>query len=415
MKKIIYSISIISAVFGVACVAVAQIPTNNNANAEQGIAIAANNIPVCPPGPRDDIARCHARVVVDSQGKPQTTSSPAAYGPVQLRTGYSLTGTGSPSQVIAIVDAYDHPNIKNDLDTYSAQYGLPILPVCSGPISTSPIACFAKLDQNGGTSYPGVNSGWALEISLDVEIAHAICPNCSILLVEADSSSLTDLFTAVDQAVTQGATEVSNSYGTSGEFSGETSYDSHFDHPGIAITVSAGDSGYGTSYPASSSYVTAVGGTSLYLNPNNTYNSESVWNRTGGGCSSQESLKPQGQPTISGCTRRIISDVSADADPSTGAAVYDSVPYSGQTGWFKVGGTSLSSPLVAAVYALAGGVPASVQGNSIPYSQKNYSTNTHDVTSGTNGRCRRGVTLCSALIGYDSPSGIGTPNGVGAF
>lgn len=381
-----------------------------------GIAIAAAHMPVCPPGPIGTVARCHSHVVVDQSGTPKTTISPVAYGPVQLRTGYNLNGSvGSASQIIAIVDAYDHPNIQSDLNTYSAAFGVNSLPTCIGNIASSVVPCFQKVDQNGGSNYPAVNSGWALEIALDVEVAHAVCPACSILLVEANSNSLLDLFNAVNTAANLKATVISNSYGTSQEFSGETSYDSYFNHPGIAITVSSGDSGYGTSYPAVSPYVTAVGGTSLYLNSNNTYNNETAWSGSGSGCSSQETIKPLGQPSLPGCSRRILADVAAVADPNTGAAVYTSVPYNGQSGWFRVGGTSLSSPIIAAVYALAGGVPAGMQGNSLPYARANYGSNMHDVTSGTNGRCGRNSALCSALPGFDGPTGLGTPNGIGAF
>jgi len=370
-----------------------------------------NHIPVCLPG-GSDAARCHARVIVDEHGKPQASTAPVAYSPNQLRSAYNLTGLGSPSQVIAIVDAYDHPYIQNDLNVYSDRFGISRLPACTGPVASSSAPCFQKVDQNGGTNYPALNSGWAMEIALDVEIAHGICPNCSVLLVEANSNSFTDLFTAVDQAAALGATEISNSYGTSREFSGETTYDYHFNRPGVAITVSSGDGGYGVEYPAASKYVTAVGGTTLYLNSNNAYLNESAWSGSGSGCSSQELQKPAGQPIVGNCARRIVADVSAVADPNTGAAIYDSVPINGSIGWFQVGGTSLSSPLIAAVYALAGGVPAGVQGNAVPYANTT-SSNIHDIIGGSNGRCR--TALCTAVKGFDGPTGLGTPNGIGAF
>ncbi len=390
-----------------------QASPGNNENAP-GLAVAAEHIPVCPPGPVD-VARCHARVSVDQKGSPKVTASPVAYGPGQLRSAYELTGSGSPSQIIAIVDAFDHPNIQADLNTYSQAFGIPTLPPCVGDINTSAVACFKKVDQRGGVNYPAPNAGWALEIALDVEVAHGVCPGCSILLVEADSNSLANLAASVDMAVNLGATAVSNSYGSSNEFMGETSYDSHYNHPGVAMTVSSGDSGFGTSYPAVSPFVTAVGGTTLYLNSNGSYKQEIAWKGSGSGCSSQESSKPAGQPTIPGCSKRIVADVSAVADPNTGAAVYDSYPYNGQSGWFRVGGTSLSSPLIAAVYALAGGVAAGVQGNSVPYANASAAT-IHDITSGTNGRCSKGSTaLCTALAGFDGPTGLGSPRGIGAF
>ncbi len=379
---------------------------------EHASPVAVQNIAVCPHGPSGQDVRCHARVVVDNAGKPQTTTVPSAYGPVQFLGAYNLSGTASITRTIAIVDAYDHPNILSDLNTYSTAFSIPTMTSCAVSGGTSSSPCFQKVNQNGGTSYPSTNSGWALEISLDVEAAHAICQNCNILLVEANSNSYSDLLTAVDRAVAMGANVVSNSYG-SGEFSSEASFDSHFNHPGVAITFSAGDSGFGTGYPAASPYVVSVGGTTLNLGLNNTYGSESVWNGTGSGCSKYES-KPIWQ-LDSGCSRRTMNDVAADADPNTGAAVYDSVPYNGASGWFQVGGTSLSSPLIAATYALAGGI-GSVQAGSLPYNQFNYSSNLHDVTTGRNGRCRGLSTyLCTAISGYDGPTGLGTPNGTGAF
>lgn len=368
--------------------------------------IAQDHVPVCPGPAGNNSARCHARVVVDNQGQPKASVVPSGYGPAQFRGAYNLPALALTNQTIAIVDAYDHPNIKSDLDVYNSAFGLPSFPNCSATVTTG---CFQKVNQRGGTSYPQVNAGWALEISLDVEVAHAICPNCKLLLVEADSNSYTNLMAAVDQAVTLGANVVSNSYG-SGEFLGETSYDPHFNHPGVAFTFSSGDSGYGVEYPAASQYVTAVGGTTLNLNSDNTYKNESVWSGAGSGCSSFE-LQPSWQTTLglSSCSNRTVADVSADANPNTGAAVYDSVRYQGRRGWFQVGGTSLSSPIVAGVYALSGNITGAA--NSIPYIN---TANIHDVTTGSNGSCS-GSYLCTAVSGYDGPTGLGTPNGAGAF
>jgi len=352
-------------------------------------------------------ASCNAHVVTDRGGSPAASTLPSGYGPAQLRGAYGLSGA-SGNATIAIVDAYNDPNIKADLDRYDSTYGLPVFPSCSSTVTTS---CFMKVNQRGGTSSPSTNSGWTLEISLDVEVAHAVCPTCKLILVEADSSSYTNLMTAVDRARSLGASVISNSYG-SGEFLGETAYDSYFNHPGVVFTFSSGDSGYGATYPAASPYVTAVGGTTLNLNPDNSWKSESVWSGAGSGCSAYES-KPAFQ-TDTSCSKRSIADVSAVADPNTGAAVYDSVRYSGRSGWFQVGGTSLASPLVAAIYALAGGVPSGTQANTVPYANVNYSTNLHDIVSGSNGSCG-GTYLCTGSIGYDGPSGLGTPNGAGAL
>ncbi len=234
-----------------------------------------------------------------------------------------------------------------------------------------------------------------------------MCQNCSILLVEANSSSYADLMTAVDRAVSMGANVVSNSYG-SNEFSGETAYDSHFNKTGVAFTVSSGDAGYGAEYPASSRYVTAVGGTTLNLQ-NGAYVSETAWAGAGSGCSAY-STKPSWQ-TDAGCVRRTVADVSAVADPNTGAAVYDTVRYQGKSGWYRVGGTSLAAPIIAGVYGLAGSVSVGVYGNSLPYSNLSF---LHDILLGSNGSCA-GSYLCTAKAGFDGPTGLGTPNGSGSF
>lgn len=363
-------------------------------------AAAASHRPVCPGPAAPGTARCHAHVVTDQRGNPHAVAVPtAAYGPVQFRTGYALPSTtNGKGQTIAIVDAYNDPNIEADLGVYDTHYGLPTCTTANG--------CFKKVNQTGGTSYPPSNAGWALEISLDVEIVHAACPNCKILLVEATSNSFSNLLAAENYAVAH-ANVVSNSWG-GGESSAEISLDSHFNHIGHPITFSSGDGGYGVEYPASSQYVTAVGGTTLNLNSNNTYKSESVWNGAGSGCSAYEP-KPTWQKDT-GCIRRTSVDVAADANPSTGAAVYDSVLYQGQKGWFQVGGTSLASPLIASAYALAGNAASTVDG-SYPYS---HGSSLHDVTSGTNGSCG-GSYLCTGKTGYDGPTGRGTPKGVGGF
>ncbi len=352
------------------------------------------------------MARCHARVVDDGAGKPIVSTVPTGYGPAQFLGAYGVSGLASGIPIIAIVDAYDHPSILSDLNTYSAQFGIPALPACSGPIAQSSVSCFQKKDQRGGTRYPRTNAGWALEIALDIQAAHAVCQNCSILLVEADTNSIANLVAAVDRARLSGAQVISNSYG-SAEFSGETAYDSHFAYPGIAFTVSAGDSGYGVEYPAASQYVTAVGGTTLSINPDNSYAEEQVWAGTGSGCSQYETKPAWQSDTL--CSRRTVSDVSADADPATSAAIYDSVVYQGRKGWFQVGGTSLAAPLIAAIYA-QGRVPTATYAASLPYVSGAL---LHDVTFGNNGSC--GTYLCTAGIGYDGPTGMGTPFGSSAF
>ncbi len=376
-----------------------------------GIALAQSNqvhephAAVCPRG--GDGARCHARIILDNQGAPKATSLPAGYGPLQFRGAYGVSGVTGATQTIAIVDAYNDPNVLSDLNKYSTTYGIPAMASCPVSGGTAGVPCFQKVDQRGGTAYPSTNAGWALEISLDVEAAHAMCQNCNILLVEADSNSFANLLAAEDRAVAMGGNVVSNSWGGN-EFSGETAYDAHFNVPGVAFTVSSGDSGYGAEFPAASQYVTAVGGTSLSMS-GNTRVSEKAWSGAGSGCSNFEA-KPSWQ-TDALCTNRTVADVSADADPNTGAAVYDSVRYQGRMGWFKVGGTSLSSPLIAATYALAGNVSVATPANQMPYLS---AANLYDVTSGSNGSCG-GTYLCTSLAGYDGPTGLGTPIGFAAF
>jgi subtilase family serine protease len=363
--------------------------------------------PVCPGPANAGAALCHAHVVTDAHGAPAATAGPTGYGPAQFRTAYGLPGTAPSPQTVAIVDAYDSSTIASDLSAYSSYYGLPQCTTANG--------CFKKVNQSGvAGSYPTKNAGWALEIALDVEVAHAICPNCKILLVEASSNSLANLAAAVNTAARLGATQISNSYGGS-EYSGEATVNA-YNHPGIAITASSGDSGYGTSFPAASPYVVSVGGTTLTLGAGNAWAGESVWSGAGSGCSAY--LSAQAWQTslaswsLTGCgARRGIADVAADADPATGAAVYDTTRYQGRGGWFKVGGTSLSAPLIAGVYALAGNAASVSYPASLAYANPSA---LHDVTSGSNGGCG-GATICAGAAGYDGPTGLGAPNGVGGF
>jgi subtilase family serine protease len=348
------------------------------------------------PGSRD--ASCDVTVVTNDSGSPLVSSIPpaGAMTPAILRSAYALP-PGGGGQAIGIVDAFDDPTAESDLVAFSSAFGLPSCTTASG--------CFRKVNQTGGTSYPAANSGWSLEVALDVETAHGICPNCKILLVEANSNSFDDLAAAENEAVALGANVVSNSWGGS-EFSTETSLDSNFNHPGVVITASTGDSGYGVEYPAASRYVTAVGGTSLHVNGDGSWSSETAWSGAGSGCSAYES-KPAWQADT-GCARRTLADVSADADPNTGAAIY--VASYSTPGWYQVGGTSLASPLIASVYALTGTASSAVYG-STPYASP---ASLHDVKSGSNGGCNNSY-LCTAVAGYDGPTGLGTPNGLGAF
>jgi len=367
--------------------------------------------------PNSGNVACMAKVVTDSSGNPLSSIAlTGGYGPTQIHIAYNLPCTPGGSvqsvcpqpttfgpQTIAIVDAYNDPTVANDLTTYSQTYNLPSCTTTNG--------CFTVVNQNGQTSpLPVTDADWALEESLDVQMAHAVCQTCKILLVEASSSDFSDIATAENEAAQLGATAISNSYGAP-DFSGETAYDSYYNHQGVYVTASSGDWGYGAYYPAASKDVIAVGGTTLSLYPNYSYASESVWGLSGSGCSLYE-MANSFQTNLSdwnltGCgTERSIADVSADADPDTGVSVYDSTPYGNSSGWWILGGTSVSSPVVASALTLTGNAPSNVP--SAYYIYLNPSK-FRDVTSGSDGSCG-GKTSCTAAVGYDGPSGMGSPN-----
>jgi subtilase family serine protease len=373
-------------------------PASVSANASIGQSMRFAHAKVCPsaaPG----TARCHSLVRIDNSGQPFATSAPSGYVPADLISAYGLAlATGGADQTIAIVDAFDDPRAESDLAVYRSQFALPPCTTANG--------CFRKVDQTGGTRYPRGNTGWGEEISLDLDMASAICPNCKILLVEASSNSFANLAAAVDEAAALGATVISNSYGGS-EYSGEFADQAHFNHPGVAITVSSGDNGFGVEFPAASQYVTAVGGTTLRRDGSSRGWSETVWSGAGSGCSVYIP-KPSWQGDA-GCSRRTVADVSAVADPNTGVSVYDTYLHPGG-GWLVFGGTSVSAPIIGGVYALAGNASA------ITYGSFSYANTglLFDVTSGSNGSCG-GSYLCTAKSGFDGPTGNGTPNGTGAF
>jgi len=321
---------------------------------------------------------------------------PAGYAPTDLQAAYKLpSSTNGAGMTVAVVDAYGNPGAEADLGVYRAKYGLPPCTAANG--------CFTRLDQRGGTAYPASDPGWTQETSLDLDVVSAACPLCKIMLVEADTPSLDDLGAAVDISVARGAGVVSNSYGAPSD-SSDPSFDAYFNHPGVAITASSGDEGYGAEYPAASPHVTAVGGTSLSLDAGARGWAETAWAGAGSGCSAA-SAKPPWQADT-GCATRTVTDVSAVADPQTGVAAYDAAD-----GWMVMGGTSVSAPLIAAVYALAGpATPGSAPG-AFPYAHPDQ---LNDVTGGSNGNCGTAY-LCSAQAGYDGPTGLGTPSGVGAF
>ncbi|HEU5332253.1 MAG TPA: S53 family peptidase, partial [Actinocrinis sp.] len=337
---------------------------------------------------------------------PDAIPSGVGYGPSQLQSAYALTSASASNgagRTVALVDAFDYPNAAGDLNTYRSAAGLPAVN-------------FTKVNQNGQTSpLPSAapsSDDWTMEAALDLDMASAVCPLCNIVLVEAQDDSGNGLYVAQNTAASM-AGYISNSWGGS-ESSSDSSMDSqYFSHAsGVVTTVSAGDSDYGVSYPATSPNVVSVGGTHLTTSSNSRGWTESVWNTTtgsegtGSGCSSNEP-KPSWQSALSlpsGCSNRIDNDVSADADPATGVAVYDTS--NGDGGWNEIGGTSASSPMMAAMYALAGNA-----GSTPAQDVYTHTANFNDVTSGNDGSCSPSY-LCTAGTGYDGPTGIGTPNGI---
>ncbi len=335
--------------------------------------------------------------------RPMASTSPVGYVPSQIRHAYGLDQltNGGAGQVIAIVDAYGSPTIQNDLNVFCAQFGLPNTTIQIIVPSGRPM----KTD-----------AGWALETSLDVEWAHALAPNAKIILSEASSAGISSLVSAIDSAVKAGATIVTMSWGGS-EFSTETSYESHFSKAGVSFFASSGDNGSGAMWPAASPSVTGVGGTTLYLDSlGNLTSPETAWSGSGGGLSAYFA-RPAYQNGWQGNNTRAIPDVSLVANPNTGVTVYDSTAYSGQTGWFQVGGTSASCPMWGAIVALSdqsrvSAKKSTLSGADVPLYLMAGSTDAtgaslygyffNDVTSGSNGGF-------SATPKYDEVTGLGTP------
>ncbi|WP_179404715.1 S53 family peptidase [Burkholderia guangdongensis] len=347
---------------------------------------------------------------------------PAGLSPQQIRNFYGFgqlprgyTGAG---QTIAIVDAYDNPTAESDLKTFSQTFGLP---PCA-----SPTRCFTKVYVTADKRPPPPDAGWAIESSLDVQWAHAIAPDARIVLVEAASSSLADLLTAIAYASASppngvGAKIVSISWG-SVEFLGETGLDGLFSSPsGVSYVAASGDAGSGVDYPAASPYVLSVGGTTLATDANGHYAGETAWAGSGGGQSVYES-EPAYQTSygipFDAIGARGVPDVAYDADPATGFAVLDSYGYLGERGWFVVGGTSAGAPQWSGLLAIANGVRitrgkmtlnAVGAAQAVLYglaSSPAYAANFYDVTAGSNGACGA---LCNAAVGYDYVTGLGRP------
>jgi Subtilase family len=377
--------------------------------------------------------------------------------PQELRSAYDLASVPAPDaqQTLAIVDAYDDPTAEHDLQVFDEHYGL--------PACTSANGCFTKVKLHSPPSEPG----WAQESATDLEVAHGTCPSCRLLLVEASSNNDAALEEGEREGERRGADEISNSWGGPEEgVTPSTESAGPFDHPGTVITAATGDGGYlnwdaeesdelgAVDFPASSPHVVAVGGTRLVVGAGGTWSGESVWNgdgASGGGCSAvftalawQQHVA--GFPALGCGSARAVADISADGDPYTGVAIYDSTPVTEEgveyRGWVTIGGTSVASPFIAATFALAGGA-GSANGKPVEYPAQTLYENfasdpgaLHDVTVGSNGACTNGFSeetglaecslaeedascsaqaICLAGPGYDGPSGVGTPDGIAAF
>jgi subtilase family serine protease len=353
-------------------------------------------------------ARCHSWVLSPNLPKPIPDEPPFIdpmdyLTPEDLVAAYQLPTQAGANVTVAIVDAFDDPTAESDLGSYRSFFGLPACTTANG--------CFRKVNQSGTASpLPATDAGWSVEIALDVDMVSAACPSCKILLVEANSTSIADLGAAVNTAVSLGASVVSNSYGGS-ETSGDPATTGlYYNHAGVLIVASTGDGGFGVEYPSAAPTVLAVGGTTLTVSSGSPRGwIEAAWGNgdgtvvggTGSGCSTVEA-KPAWQ-TDTGCSNRTVGDVSAVA--GTAVSVYTTtVPAPYAPGWQPVGGTSAASPLVAAIFAMTGHHSATPQ-----YPYRNTSQ-FFDVIGGSNGTCSPSY-LCTAVAGYDGPTGIGTPNG----
>jgi subtilase family serine protease len=361
------------------------------------------HVAVCPQLIPEGTARCLAHVVTDSAGHVLTSgtnpdTTPRGYGPADLTSAYNITTSGSSSTIIAIVDAFGYPNAETDLGVYREQYGLPPCTTANG--------CFTKYNQKGNKKkFPAFNAGWGQETALDLDMASAMCPSCKIILVESRTNSFKNLAAAVDTAAALGAHVISNSY--SGGEKKSAPFEPSYDHPGVAITAATGDNGYGIGFPASAPHVIAVGGTHLVKSQTARGWTETVWAGAGSGCSNVYA-KPVWQ-TDKGCKMRMAADTSAVADPSTGVAVRGPTS-NGGSAWLAFGGTSVATPLVGGVFGNNGGP---VNDASSIYANPGA---LYDVTSGSNGTCPpKKAYFCNGEVGYDGPTGLGTPNGTTAF
>ncbi|GAA2818750.1 peptidase S8 [Kribbella solani] len=388
---------------GVGALAVAGLTVQGAVAAPAPYTAGKHAAKVCSAARTAHTAVCNAIKLVDANGVAPASAAPPSTGltPTGLRDAYKLNGLSAGGRTVAIVDAYGYPNLERDLGVYRSQFGLSACTTANG--------CLRVIDQTGGTALPKFNVGWAGEQALDVDAVSAAAPDAKIIVVQAKSAGFADLGAAVVTASKQaGVVAISNSYG--GSDAADSTYGSYYNHPGIAVTASTGDNGYqGGSYPASSSYTTAVGGTSLVAASNSRGWSETVWSGAGSGCSTYNTALSAAASFGTGCSKRAMADVSAAADPAKGGmAIYYPTSRTAST-WAQFGGTSEAAPIIASVYALSGNTAG--YANALPYA---HPGSLFDVTSGSNGSCPT-TQWCNARAGWDGPTGLGTPNGTGAF
>jgi hypothetical protein len=332
------------------------------------------------------------------------------YTPAALRSAYNVVKTaphGGRGLTVAVVSAYSDPRAAADLAVYRKHFHLSACSTAS--------KCLRIVNEHGNTRpLPTPDPSWAASDAIALDAVSGLCPGCHLLLIEASSNLDQDLDPAVSTAVAKGAKVVIyGAYGT--ESPAQDVYDHYFNHPGVAIIAPAGNGGATRTFPADLPDVTAVGGTTLTRTRFSTRHwAEVAWDLTGSGCSALEP-KPSWQNVdanpSTGCMNRTANDVAADADPATGAAVYNS--YGTTQHWVKAGGTMLAGAIVAAVYALAGAPARGTYPASYPYEHHRY---LYDVSHGNNGSCLLlPQYLCNARKGFDGPTGLGTPDGTGAF
>ena len=353
-----------------------------------------------------EVREMHPTIVIPEHQR--GLGKPTGFTPAQLQTAYGFDKISNQGkgQIIGIVDAFDDPNIEADLGKFSTQWNLPACTTANG--------CFKKVYATG--TKPKTNDQWSAEISLDVEWAHAMAPQATIMLVEAKGQSSKALYAAVDKAVQMGASVVSMSWGGK-ETATEVNDDAHFNVTGVTFLVASGDSGHAADYPAASPFVVGVGGTALTAGSTGAWQSETAWSCTtscssgggsGGGTSAYEP-EPSYQASAQNSGKRGIPDVAYDADPSTGVSIYISVGIYGLFGWLEIGGTSMAAPQWASLMAIANSMRVAAGKKTLDQPQNTIyqsAKDLHDITTGTNGTCGA---QCKAGPGYDFITGLGSP------